>query len=391
MEVQAVDETEEEERTIEEALRLEEEHAAFIARHREQQLDLERFATVEHDEDEGEPRSFSVCAPEFLAQKMGEARSELDLSDVDIQVGGVTFAAHKFPLMIGSPVLRARFTSLVGAANDSDGDKKTLVRLEGMESHIFEGVLGFFYTGSVELDSASVLPTLYAADQLQVTRLCELCTELLEAQLGLENAIDVFKLATGGLPPGVKTEQLRKASMLFILRHFVELVDNIIELSVEQMSRLLSDDALNAPEELVFRTVVRWRRKHRDEKGSDAAFTRLLRLVRFPLLSPRFLGGEARDVAVDSTLPAGLSTLIKDLILEGFSVIHRGQLSSTSARSDSWNTASQEYDSIDGRCQRKRSRVGTRIVETHFTCAQDSNTDFIVHSDEFGVHPGMFL
>ena len=155
-----------EEERIEEALRFEEEEARL----READQQAAHLAALGYESEGGECPSFCVSSPGLLVQQMAAARAAGDLCDIDLHVGGKVFHAHKFPLMMGSPVLRTRLTSLVGCSSSEApaAGASVVVKLEGIEAHIFERVLGFLYAGQVQLDAETVLPTLFAADLLQV-------------------------------------------------------------------------------------------------------------------------------------------------------------------------------------------------------------------------------
>lgn len=144
------------------ALQAEEEEARRQAAEERSARDLARLESVQQDAEAGP--SFTVSEAGLLSRQMAAARHAKVLCDVEIRVGDKVFPAHRFPLMMGSPVLRTRFTSLVGYGGESD--RATLV-LEGIEPHIFETVLGFLYTSSAALDPDNLMPTLFAADMLQ--------------------------------------------------------------------------------------------------------------------------------------------------------------------------------------------------------------------------------
>lgn len=157
---------EDDELAIEEALRLEQEHAEFIALNLQEDSDFDGPSDVAA-ENEPVALSFCVSSPEFLANRMAEARAAGDLCDVDILVGGRLFSAHKLVLMLSSPVLRAHITTPVGLSPETS--ERSMVKLEDIDPELFEGVLSFMYTGQAKLDATNLVPTLFVADRLQVS------------------------------------------------------------------------------------------------------------------------------------------------------------------------------------------------------------------------------
>ena len=107
----------------------------------------------------------------LMADQMWSAATNCLFTDIQFDVDGRIFNAHKVIVAARSPVLAAMFQ------NDMAEARSNKVRIEDMEADVFENLLYFLYTGKLTLSSDS--RELYAAaDKYQVDTLKLLCQEI---------------------------------------------------------------------------------------------------------------------------------------------------------------------------------------------------------------------
>jgi hypothetical protein len=256
--------------------------------------------------------------------------------------GEHVFEAHKYPLCQCSVFFQKRFAAAGLHAGECG---VPTVKLADMQPKIFEEILNYVYTQQCAVETDTLLPVIWAADLLEIEPLVELALDLLARELSQENATDVLALVDTGMPPGVDAAHLRAAALAHLLANFEAVAEAgcTDRLSPSHWKELLSSDELEAPEEVVFASLLRWHRARRTARRdpasparppqlatssppprlkaasgapheqADAEFMMLLRLVRFPLFAPASLGTVVHD-AID--MSAGIACLLKDLILE---------------------------------------------------------------------------
>mmetsp|Transcript_75434 Transcript_75434/g.125769 ORF Transcript_75434/g.125769 Transcript_75434/m.125769 type:complete len:400 (-) Transcript_75434:425-1624(-) len=265
--------------------------------------------------------TYTLASPGMLQTQAKDACDNGDLCDVTIVTEGQRFHCHRLILAFGSRMLKTMFASQVG----NPDKEEVCLDANTVDARSFEYILSWLYTNTVEIDSAALMPLLFAADHLQIDSLCEHCLQLLESQLTPENAVDIWQIAELGFPPGIAQshiDRLQQAALHCCLNNFVavfSVVDNLRKLSAAHFERLLTSEMLRSPEEIVFSVLMRWRAERR-AAGSppELEFAKLLRLVRFPLMRPSFLATSVHQASLDSTLTAGASTLLKDCLIEAY-------------------------------------------------------------------------
>ncbi|XP_076871242.1 kelch-like protein 10 [Brachyhypopomus gauderio] len=135
--------------------------------------------------------------------------------------------------------------------------EKRIYNIPGVSPRMMRLIVDYAYTHSVPINKDNVEELLAAADQFSVSSLVRACCQFLEAQLGVENCIGIYKLADTYWCP-----DLRLKAHLFILHHFEEVArvsGKFLELPLTQLSGILVKDVLNFKhEDVVFEAVLRW-------------------------------------------------------------------------------------------------------------------------------------
>jgi len=135
------------------------------------------------------------------------------LTDVILNIKGKELEAHKVILTTMSPVFEIMFNEGYTEHRDS------YVKVEDIDSDVFEEFLRFLYSGQVEhLDEMSF--ELYAAaDKYDVQSLREICIEHIGKIIVVDNAVDILALADH-----YGDENLKLQTQKFIENNIAELV-----------------------------------------------------------------------------------------------------------------------------------------------------------------------
>ncbi|XP_057340010.1 speckle-type POZ protein-like [Microplitis mediator] len=117
----------------------------------------------------------------FYESKMG--------SDVELIVQEKKFPAHKFVLMVRSPVFQAMLTT------DMRENREKAITIKDMNSEVFKSMLEFIYTDKIsDLDDVAE-QLLEAADKYQIPTLKEICAESLCKSVTIDNASRLLVVA----------------------------------------------------------------------------------------------------------------------------------------------------------------------------------------------------
>lgn len=169
--------------------------------------------------------------------------------------GEHVFEAHKYPLCQCSVFFQKRFAAAGLHAGECG---VPTVKLADMQPKIFEEILNCVYTQQCAVETDTLLPVIWAADLLEIEPLVELALDLLARELSQENATDVLALVDTGMPPGVDAAHLRAAALAHLLANFEAVAEAgcTDRLSPSHWKELLSSDELEAPEEVVFASLL---------------------------------------------------------------------------------------------------------------------------------------
>ncbi|KAJ8748385.1 hypothetical protein K2173_003022 [Erythroxylum novogranatense] len=148
------------------------------------------------------PKNYSIAVPPSnMVQQFGELLKSGKGTDVNFEVNGEIFAAHKLVLAARSPVFRAQ---LFGPMKDQN---TRLIKVEDMEAPVFKALLHFIYWDSLPhleeltgLNSkwASTLMSqhlLVAADRYALDRLRLLCESNLCEDVAINTVATTLALA----------------------------------------------------------------------------------------------------------------------------------------------------------------------------------------------------
>ncbi|XP_052188436.1 ARM REPEAT PROTEIN INTERACTING WITH ABF2 [Diospyros lotus] len=134
------------------------------------------------------------------------------LSDVTFLVEGKRFYAHRICLLASSDAFRAMFD---GGYREKDARD---IEIPNIRWEVFEMMMRFIYTGSVDVTLDIAQDLLRAGDQYLLEGLKRLCEYTIAQDISLENVSSMYELSEA-----FHAMSLRHACILFILEQFDKL------------------------------------------------------------------------------------------------------------------------------------------------------------------------
>ncbi|XVF66689.1 hypothetical protein PTKIN_Ptkin10aG0057600 [Pterospermum kingtungense] len=134
------------------------------------------------------------------------------LSDVTFLIEGKRFYAHRICLLASSDAFRAMFD---GGYREKDARD---IEIPNIRWEVFELMMRFIYTGSVDVRLDIAQDLLRAADQYLLEGLKQLCEYTIAQDISLENVSSMYELSEA-----FHAISLRHTCILFILEHFDKL------------------------------------------------------------------------------------------------------------------------------------------------------------------------
>ncbi|KAF3336904.1 ARM REPEAT PROTEIN INTERACTING WITH ABF2-like protein [Carex littledalei] len=131
------------------------------------------------------------------------------LSDVTFLVEGKRFYAHRIALLASSDAFRAMFD---GGYREKDARD---IEIPNIRWDVFELMMRFIYTGSVEVTNEIAQDLLRAADQYLLEGLKRLCEYTIAQDVNLDNVSDMYELSEA-----FHAMSLRHTCILFVLGQF---------------------------------------------------------------------------------------------------------------------------------------------------------------------------
>ncbi|XP_070001446.1 kelch-like protein 26 [Penaeus vannamei] len=198
-----------------------------------------------------------------LLYGLNTLRSKGLLLDVTLIAGGEAFQAHRVVLASCSDYFRAMFTDEMRERCQSE------ICLNGVSAAGLQCLLEYAYTSRLCLNLANIQDVLSAAAHVQVLTVVEACSNYLQAQLDLDNCVDIATIAETYSLHG-----LRKRVYAFMSSHLHQLskMADFQRLTVSQLLHLLSCDyPVDCSEAQVLLTVAGWLQHNPSERGRHAA------------------------------------------------------------------------------------------------------------------------
>ena len=199
--------------------------------------------------------------------------------DIKLKVGHASFRAHKSVLSDASVYFEAMF------GHDMKEKEQQVVELHDLSPKGFSEMMEYFYHGYVTIDRKNIADILEAARFFHIEWLINICCDYLINNLSLANYESVLFLADK-----YYLGDLKKQIFEFVSSNFLSLAKNydFMNVSYEIWHTLLLENYyIEAPESVIFKTLLKWLNFKREER--EKYRVELLMLIKFPLIMPEDL------------------------------------------------------------------------------------------------------
>ena len=203
--------------------------------------------------------------------------------DVILEVGSgddqARLKAHRIVLCAASPFFYNALNS------DMKEKKEGVIRLENTSKAVIEELLGYLYTGYVDVTQHNAFGLLQVADFLVIPSLKETSSNFIARTLSSSNCILAYYSAAK-----YQCRELQKKARDFICTHFTSVVEqeDFLNLSVEELEKWISSDEIRVRgEEDVFQAIVKWLEEK--ECRQREMFFELFRNVRLVYISRNYV------------------------------------------------------------------------------------------------------
>lgn len=152
----------------------------------------------------------------FYLSNLGEIWRKKMFSDVTLALDDREIRAHRVILSMFSPYFFAMFSH---DTKEASGEHR--VELGNMDGGILEKVIGFGYTGEIDITENNVFDIMSIANYFAMDPLISGCCEFLLKRMSVSNCLDILISADCN-----GCQDLYKASQTYVLHHFVETCDS---------------------------------------------------------------------------------------------------------------------------------------------------------------------
>lgn len=234
-------------------------------------------------------------------QQMDELWRQRELCDVNLLAENsagklvLSLPAHRVVLAANVPYFRAMLTSKMQESGQRD------ITLMNVDGEGLKRIVGFVYTGRLEITDTSAQGILVTASLLGLPEIVSACERFIAKHLGTANCLGIAEFARLHNLPA-----LSAMAEKYSFKHFSSICtkEEFLSLSVERVEELVSsNDITITAEENVYEAVTRWIWHDLDSRKENAE--QLYRHVRFPILANGFLTKVAQNNELLAALPAG--------------------------------------------------------------------------------------
>lgn len=195
----------------------------------------------------------SLSHTNTLLHGLNELRLKDQLLDITLQAEGRNFQAHRAVLASCSDYFRAMFTDPMKESTQN------LIILNGVTAIGIDLLLEYAYTSKLELNLSNVQDVLSASSHVQLESVVEACSNYLQAQLDLENCVDLVTIAET-----YSLTKLQQKVYRFICANLHELskTNELYRLAWYQLEHILACDLpVDCSETAVLKIVLQWIKK----------------------------------------------------------------------------------------------------------------------------------
>eukprot|EP00058_Branchiostoma_floridae_P022544 XP_002608034.1 hypothetical protein BRAFLDRAFT_278797 [Branchiostoma floridae] len=222
-----------------------------------------------------------------LLQGLQELRSDNLLVDVILCVSGEEIPCHRNVLAACSGYFRAMF------CNGHRESKEHKVTIHEASPSALQLLVDYAYTSKVTITEDNATELMEGANFFQVPPVRDACTKFLSDNLSIKNCMKMVLLG------GMLNTNLEADALSFAMKEFAEAskTPEFLDLTKDQVIKLISSDDLNAPEETVYTAVLKW--INHDTRKRKKDMRELMELVRFPWMDKIYF---IEKVQTDKTL-----------------------------------------------------------------------------------------
>ena len=233
-----------------------------------------------------------------ICDGVGELWRQRSLCDVHILVEDaegrpkVSLPAHKVILAACIPYFRGMFTT------DMQESGQHEVKLRDVDEVGLKAIMGFVYSGKLELTETNAQGVLSTASMLGLQNMVEACARFMMKHLSPSNCLGMRRF--GGM---YNLSALQSAADKYARSNFARVMreEEFLGLSLEEVGSFVADDEIKVEtEEDIYTAVTRW--LNHEAEGSEATSdgegngrhqfaAQLYNHVRFPVLDLNFLKG----------------------------------------------------------------------------------------------------
>ena len=160
-----------------------------------------------------------------------------------------------------------------------------VVSLHGVSTDVLKNIIGFMYTGNIELTNENVQDIFMAASMFEMIHLIGLCADHMIQEICTTNCIDLLIFGNH-----FACTKLTEKARVYVLEHFTDIVndnDRLFDLDFELFEDLVaSDDISVEKEEMVFEIIIKWVGK---EMNRLKYLSQLFKAVRLLLVCEDFI------------------------------------------------------------------------------------------------------
>ncbi|KAL8611034.1 hypothetical protein ACOMHN_042650 [Nucella lapillus] len=209
-----------------------------------------------------------------ILQGLSKLKMDLILCDVTLIAEENCFAAHRVILASCSDYFRSMFTSGMRESNQKE------IELKGITAKGLEKTLAVIYTSTTTLDGDDIFDVIAAATHLQVTPVIEFCERNFLSGMTTSNFYDFINTAKL-----YSMNNALKQIDVFIAKNLMHIAKEgtLHLLTYDQMWNCLNSEKLCLREIDIFHITWEWLRQ---DAGMGDHAPALMRLIRFPLISP---------------------------------------------------------------------------------------------------------
>ncbi|XP_070557023.1 kelch-like protein 24a [Ptychodera flava] len=208
---------------------------------------------------------------------LNDMRREEIFTDVTFKAEEEEFPCHRVVMATTGDYFKDLLTQLEGEHHK--------IAIRNASAAIMKRLVEFTYTSNLEINIDNAKEILSLASLLKHDAALDKCTDFLKRRLTSVNCLGIQALARRHF-----VELLERAATKIAVMHFKEVrkQQEFLEMSSDQLTALLSEDALNVREEEdVYSAVMQWV-KH-DVEIRKEYLPDILRAVRMSYIDPKFL------------------------------------------------------------------------------------------------------